>query len=118
MQFKIPANENDFKSYFHTRWETLRKPWNQPEGSEKDELEETSFHGMLTDQNGNAVAVCRLQRINEKQGQIRYMGVKENYRGMGYGKTLLDEMEKLAIKNDISSIMLQAREEAVPFYEK
>lgn len=44
MNIKIcePSDEN-FEEYYYLRWKVLRKPWNQPIGSEKDELEKTAY---------------------------------------------------------------------------
>ena len=44
---KSPETNADFKKYFTLRWEILRKPLGQPQGTEKDNFEEESFHIML-----------------------------------------------------------------------
>ena len=34
-----PKSPEDFKKYYNLRYEVLRKPWNQPIGSERDRKE-------------------------------------------------------------------------------
>ena len=62
-------------------------PWNQPKGSEKDELEEESFHSM----------VCETDRIP-------------------IGKIILAGLEEEAQNRGAKQIILNSREPAIPFY--
>ena len=39
-----PKTKEEFDSYHNLIWKLLRKPWNQPKGSEIDDLEDESFH--------------------------------------------------------------------------
>ena len=41
-----PKTKRDFEKYYFTRWKILRKPFGMPYGSEKDNLENNSFHIM------------------------------------------------------------------------
>jgi len=61
MRIIEPSTPSDFEMYYRLRWEVLRKPWNQPVGSEKDSMEDQSIHAMMLDEKDEAVAVCRLQ---------------------------------------------------------
>ena len=36
MKVLEPKTKEDFKKYYDLRWRILRKPWNQPRGSEKE----------------------------------------------------------------------------------
>lgn len=118
MTFKIPTSENEFEKYYFARWEILRKPWNQPLGSEKAEDDSKAIHGMLVDKEDCVIAVSRLHYNTTEEAQIRYMGVLEEYRGKGYGMQLLMELEKIAIKQGIKRLMLHSRYNAIPFYKK
>ena len=72
MEIIEPKTYDELKKYYDLRYEVLRKPWSQPKGSERDDKEETSFHRMIIDeQNGNAVAVGRLQLNSIEEAQIR-----------------------------------------------
>jgi len=113
-----PVSENDFKEYYRLRWEVLRKPWKQPEGSEKDELDSKAIHAMIKDEKGTALAVGRLHFNNSSEAQVRYMAVSENLRSKGLGQKILAYLEKKATAGGAVCIVLQARDNAVDFYKK
>lgn len=116
MKILAPTTESDYEKYFDLRWRILREPWQQPRGSEKDELENMSHHLMACDETNNVIGVGRLHALSDSQGQIRYMAVATDHQGKGIGSLLLQELENLAIKNKFNSILLHARENALPFY--
>ncbi len=116
MKLSEPYTEEEFKSYFKCRWEILRKPWDQPKGSEIDDKENVSLHVMAIEKN-EIVGVGRLTILPDHQGQIRYMGVKDHMRGKKVGSKILSYLETEATKLKINKIFLHARENAVNFYE-
>ena len=117
-RIKQPQSEADFKQYYHLRWLLLRAPWKQPEGSEVDKIEDTCFHLMATDNNDQAIAIARLQANSNSEAQIRYMGVAQAYQRQGIGHALIKTIEQHAIESNHEKIVLDAREAALPFYEK
>lgn len=112
----IPVSESDFDLYYQLRYEVLRKPWNQPIGSEKDNQEDTSIHAFIKSENG-VLAVCRLQMNDSNTAQFRYMGVRDDMQGKGLGKIIIQFLEQKAIVEGAKKIILHARENAVPFYQ-
>lgn len=112
-----PSTEKEWKEYYHLRWETLRAPWNQPPGTEKDDKENESIH-LFALENEKPMGVCRLQFNDEQVAQVRFMGVAEAARGKGTGRLLLEEAEKITRENGRKKVILQARDYAVKFYEK
>ncbi len=110
-----PSTQTEWDLYYDLRYRVLRAPWNQPRGTEKDEQEDSSFHffALFDDE---PAGVCRLQLNSFEEGQIRFMGVDEKFRGKKIGKILMEEAEKFARSKKISRIILQARENAVDFY--
>lgn len=115
---KQPEAEKEFETYYELRWHVLREPWQQPRGSEKDELEKTSFHIMACDENNNVVGVGRLHFNNEIEAQIRYMAVAPEYEKRGIGTSILEALEAKAGQQQCKTIVLHARENAVSFYQK
>ena len=111
-----PSSALDFKTYYHLRFDVLRKPWGQPKGSEIDETDSTSIHAFIKI-NNEAVAVARLHFIDHSVAQIRYMGVHPNRQGKGLGKMVIAYLERKAQENKRTIIILHARENAVKFYE-
>jgi GNAT superfamily N-acetyltransferase len=112
-----PETQDDFDRYYQARWYILRRPWHQPKGSEKDELENVAGHIMALD--GNMVVwVARLHIKEPGVAQFRYMGVDRRYRNRGIATGLLRALERIAKKRRARIAWFNAREPAVPFYEK
>jgi predicted GNAT family N-acyltransferase len=116
MRIISPDSPELFDQYFNLRYEVLRKPWNQPYSSVKDDLEESSLHAMLLDEQDQIAGVCRMHFNSEEEAQLRYMAIRPDLQGKGYGKLLLDYFEDLASRHKRTRILLQAREDAVSFY--
>lgn len=118
MKFKItsPKSDSEFKKYYQLRWEILRKPWNQPVGSEKDDNENESFHVAAFDEAGGILGVGRLHFNSAAEAQIRYMAVKK--KGLGIGSRIVETLEKHATETGAKYIILNSRENAVNFYKQ
>ena len=113
-----PLTPGEFKQYYSLRYKILRKPWGQPRGSERDNEDEISHHRMIIDETtGDAVAVGRLQINSKDEAQIRYMAVAEGYQGQGLGRNIVTTLEEIALDQRANRIILQARENAVQFYQ-
>jgi len=114
---KQPETKKEFEACYDLRWRVLREPWQQPRGSEKDELENKSIHIMACDENNNVIGVGRLHFNNETEAQIRYMAVVPEYEKQGVGTLILEALEEKA-KQQCNIIVLDARENAIGFYQK
>lgn len=113
-QANTPA---EFESILKLRYNVLRKPWNQPIETATDHLEQTSINAYISDENGNVVACGRLQENENKTGQIRFMAVSDLHQGKGLGKMIVHFLEQKGKTLELNVIELQARENAVKFYE-
>jgi GNAT superfamily N-acetyltransferase len=120
MEYKIssPVTEEEFNRYYDLRWRMLRKPWDQPPGSEKDEKESASVHLMACDENQKIVGIGRLHFNNYDEAQVRFMAVEEGYQKHGIGSIILRELESKARERGAKYIILNARDTAIPFYKK
>lgn len=118
MKISEPKTKKEFERYYELRWKILRKPWNQPKGSEKDELEYNSIHKMICDENNKIIACGRLHFNTKTEAQIRYMAVEEEFQGKGIGSEILKSLEESAMKKGTKYIVLNARGNAIKFYEK
>jgi len=117
IEIRKPKTEQEFEQYYDLRWRILRKPWHQPIGTEKDELEDQSIHIAAFCE--NKIIGCGRGHFNTKsQAQIRYMAVEEKYQGQGLGSRLLKVLEKKLFKAGAKEINLKAREQAVSLYKK
>jgi len=114
-----PSNNAEWEAYFQLRFEVLRKPWNEPLGSEKSEDDKTSLHALILDNSGKAIAVARIHQVAGTQLQIRFMAVRPDFQKRGIGKIMLKFVEKIGLKQypETLEIILHARENAVEFYK-
>lgn len=115
MKLRVPKSKKDFERYYDLRFRILREPWGQERGSEKDDLEEKSIHLMVCDSE-KVIGVGRGHFNSDEEAQIRFMAVETDYRGRGVGSMILDGLEKRLRK--AKRIVLNARDNAVGFYEK
>ncbi len=115
---RAPKNQTELDAYYQLRWQVLRQPWQQPLGSEKDELESQSYHRVILDDMDNIVGVGRLHKYKQNSAQIRYMAICKTAQGKGLGKLLLKEFENIAMQAGVSIIELNARESAIGFYQQ
>jgi ribosomal protein S18 acetylase RimI-like enzyme len=113
-----PTSSKDFELYYDLRWRILRKPWNQPKGSEKDELEDKSIHLMVCNEDRIPIGIGRAHFNSDEEAQIRYMAVEEEWQGKGIGKMILSYLEGKIKGKGAKSIVLNARDIAIKFYEK
>ena len=113
-----PKSPEEFIRYYNLRYEILRKPWGQSQGTEKDEAEEASIHRMLIDEKtGEALAVGRLQFNSSDEAQIRYMAVADEFQGQGLGSRIISTLENIAQRHGNKWMILSARENAIQFYK-
>ncbi|WP_455369357.1 GNAT family N-acetyltransferase [[Eubacterium] cellulosolvens] len=112
-----PKNQIDIEKYYDLRWRILRKPWNQPRGSEKDPLEDESIH-LMACMDKKIVGVGRLHFNSDIEAQIRYMAVALNFQKKGIGTLLLRELEKIAKSKGAHHVILNGRDTALQFYQK
>jgi N-acetylglutamate synthase-like GNAT family acetyltransferase len=65
-----------------------------------------------------AIGVARLDHPSEGIVVIRRMAIDIGMQRQGYGRTLLDLLERRALGLSIITLKVHAAEDAVPFYEK
>jgi N-acetylglutamate synthase-like GNAT family acetyltransferase len=117
VSLREPVTSEDFEQYYALRWKVLREPWDQPRESEKDEFEADAIHLMAWADDA-LVGVGRLHFNSSTEAQVRYMAVHEDRRNRGVGAEILRELEKRAAERGAKSIVLNARDRAVHFYEQ
>jgi thioesterase domain-containing protein len=113
-----PSTTDELTQYYQLRWQILRKPWGQHQGSERDEYEKQAIHKMIINEQGEALAVGRLEKSDIYQGKIRFMAVSEKTQGQGLGQQIVKALEQQASQLGMKEITLNARENAIGFYQK
>ena len=120
MKFKVQLAHNDetIQRIIQLRYLVLRQDWQQSIESATDELEATSYNAYIENENADLIACGRLQINTNNIGQIRFMAVAKSEQGKGYGENILQFLEEKAKLLSLEVIELQARENALRFYEK
>jgi predicted GNAT family N-acyltransferase len=113
-----PQTEAEWESYRDLRWRVLRAPWNQPRAADAGEELEDVVHAMIPDDNGLAIAVGRVIFKPDGVAQIRGMATAEGRRGQGLGQRIMEFLEQAASRRGATAIVLNARNQAVPFYAR
>lgn len=115
---RIPETVHEWEQYYQLRYTVLREPWGQLKGSEVLQDEDQADHAMvIDDETHEIVGVARMQTNSPTQGQVRCVAVAPHVQGKGVGKLLMKYLEELAQKKGIEEIILDARENAVKFYQ-
>ena len=116
LEIKSPTTDSDWKAYYALRFNVLREPWNQPLGSEVLADEDQAIHAIAV-KDGVVLGVARMHESAEKQGQVRCVATATEAQGKGIGKAIMAYLEEKAIQKGWTEIVLEARENAVPFYQ-
>lgn len=117
IEIRTPQSLEEWEKYYDLRYRILRKPLNQPKGSEKNDGDQIGIHFALY-QEKVLQAVVRLDLQENHTAQVRFMAVEENQQKKGFGKKIMIEIENYCLKNNIQKIILHARDHAVDFYFK
>ncbi|WP_214747431.1 GNAT family N-acetyltransferase [Exiguobacterium sp. s189] len=84
---------------------------------EYDDLDDVCTHvvGLLDAQ---PVTTARLRPVDSTVGKVERVATIQTARGHGYGKEIMDEVERVAKHQGLSELLLGAQLTALPFYEK
>lgn len=83
---------------------------------EFDDEDNTCIHYLLT-YNNKAVGCARIIK-HDSYWQIGRIAVLKNKRHLHFGSFILEELEKIAKKENVHKLKLGAQVRAIPFYEK
>ena len=93
--FRSPKSDTDFERYYELRWRILRKPWNQPRGSEVNEHDREAFH-ILAEKNDKVIGVGCIHELENGIGRIRFMAVDDDFQKQGIGYMIVKLLEENA----------------------
>ncbi|WJG09130.1 bifunctional GNAT family N-acetyltransferase/hotdog fold thioesterase [Aliiglaciecola sp. LCG003] len=115
-RIEIPKTDEQLAAYFLFRWEMLRKPWNHPLGSEKDEYEQVGEHRMVVDSQGKVIAVGRVHLNMAEEAQIRHIAVSKEHQGKGVGKLIYSALEEVARQQGAKRLVTNSRKVSIEFF--
>lgn len=115
IEIRTPITPKEWEQYYALRYDVLRKPLNQPLGSERNDGDLTGIHFALYE-NGMLRAIARLDKTDEITAQTRFVAVDTVAQGKGFGKLIMDAVEAKSIARGDKKMILHARDYALPFY--
>lgn len=98
------------------RYKILRSPWGKPIESVFD-LDESPFYNAYIQNEAGIVLACGRLQIENNIAQIRFMAVDQKLQGKGLGQKIIKALEDKAQELKAQKIVLQARENALGFYD-
>lgn len=114
MNAKIVSNDQELKDAFSVRNRVFIKEQNVPAEEEIDHEEANSTHFVLYE-NNEPIGAGRF-RIVDGYGKVERICVLKEFRKSGAGKTIMNTIEQYALKNEVSTLKLNAQTHAIPFY--
>jgi predicted GNAT family N-acyltransferase len=113
----IVHNSPEYEAEVALRSSVLRRPLGLSFSVDQLSAEADSHHiGCFID--GQLVGCLVLRPLDDQQIQMRQMAVDEKVRGRGIGRMMMKYSEDFARKLGFRTMVLHARETAVPFYEQ
>jgi len=113
----ISPSGPDYAAERMLRWEVLRKPLGMPPGSEIFSQEDQSLHLIASVQRKIVGSVCFFPETTTN-GCLSQMAISEEYRGKGFGRQLIQALERSLIRKGVQDIYLYARLESEGFYRR
>lgn len=100
------------------RYDILRRPLGLFFNPEDLALEFDQIHIGCYNHHHILAGYLNLTPLNEKEVKMRQVAVAEHLQKSGVGRQMVDFAEKLAARKGFEYMVLNARETAVPFYDK
>lgn len=114
---EIEYGSEDYEQTLYLRHEVLRRPWGR--SIAEDDLDHEANDLLIGAFAGEKlVGLGTLVWLEDDAAQARYMAIDEAYRQEGIGSRILETLENAAREAGKSKMILNAREKAIPFYEK
>lgn len=115
IEIRTPIIPKEWELYYALRYDVLRKPLNQPLGSERNDGDLTGIHFALYE-DGMLRAIARLDKVDETTAQTRFVAVDTVAQGKGFGKLIMEAVEAKSIARGDKKMILHARDYALQFY--
>ena len=117
VELREPGTAGEFEKYYDLRWRILRAPWTLERVTAADEHEQHSLH-LAAWTGDRLVGTGRLYFVSPEEAQVRSMAVESGFERQGIGSLILQGLEERAARAGIRRLVLNARETAIPFYQK
>jgi predicted GNAT family N-acyltransferase len=114
---EIPFGSPQFDQAVNLRNRLLRIPLNMEFEADDIALEWKEYHLGFILTNFKLIACLTLKPVGEGTLKMRQVAVDEAFQRRGIGKELVGKTELWCLAHEVHTIVLNARETAVPFYK-
>lgn len=113
---KFDINSQEYKISLEIRDEVFRKPQGLSiyDDDLSDDFESEMYAGFLGER---MISMAFLKPTENNEGIVRAVIVLDQFRGLGYGKLMMDKIHESARKLGIKKLSLKGRTTAKGFYE-
>lgn len=113
---KIPFQSIEYYQSLAIRDRVLRQPLGLTFDPQQLQQEFSDFHVIAKE--GNRVVGTLILTPFNGTAKMRQVAVLPEFQSKGLGKLMVARFEKMAVEMELYNIVLHARKNAVPFYEK
>lgn len=114
---EVVADERSLDQAFAVREEVFVEGQGVPPERERDEYDDEATH-LLASEDGTAVGTARLRRLDGDTAKVERVAVREQFRGEGWGRRLMDRVEAVANERDVEALVLHSQTVVEEFYEQ
>ncbi|NPV56465.1 MAG: GNAT family N-acetyltransferase [Anaerolineae bacterium] len=116
---RSPQTKEDFKDYYALRYQVLRQPWGQHQGSEKDDYEPISRHFMAVDDgSGELLGVVKLLEKEPGVAWFSHLAVAPRHQRTGIGRLLVEHVEEVARQEGFRTIGAYSRLNSTEYFKR
>ncbi len=118
-EITVPTTEQDLQAAYRLRWERLRKPHGQPEGSEREPRIEdlsTQVVAKVGDRVVGAAVWIGLPGPGGLRVRMRQIAIDPEFEGTGIGRAIIEHIEAEARALGASELHASVREERVSYF--
>ena len=113
----ITTDDAAYEQMQALRWRVLLEPIGVPKSYMNPEREKNDLL-IAAFEKENLVGCCILSHIDNETVQLRQMAVDNTKQHNGVGRAIVSFAERLALEKGYSVLMMHARDQVIPFYEK
>jgi ribosomal protein S18 acetylase RimI-like enzyme len=117
IDIRLVKSAQELEDMFYQRWLVLRSPLGMDKGSERDNNDDGALH-LIAMCDRTIIGSGRLRELSPELGSISYIAVLPEFQNQGIGTKLMEKLIAQAKENNLKTVRLMSRINAVKFYKK
>ncbi|MCU4799411.1 GNAT family N-acetyltransferase [Halobacteria archaeon HArc-gm2] len=114
---EIAADDESRDQAIAVREEVFVEGQGVPPERERDGHDEEATH-LLGRQDDTPIGTARLRRIDDDTAKVERVAVREPYRGVGWGRRLVNRVEAVAGERGVETLVLHSQTAVEGFYQR